>query len=168
MWRVSFSLQFVSGCVCVFVCVCQWTKFQPNECTNLDMVFAKWVASRNGSDPWVEGKSHSDIYIFFQWLSMIICILLQSTVWFNRVKQRQPRLVLGRVIVSVCEFLVMVVQLRLKSRSLALIFWRQDEFPLGINLVQFSNFHFFLFFGNFPTLYLSSLMSDRNEIQYVA
>ena len=36
-----FSLQFVS--VCVSVCVYQWTKFQPNRCTDLDAVFAKWL-----------------------------------------------------------------------------------------------------------------------------
>ena len=33
--------------VCVSVCLCVryflWTKFQPNECTDLDAVFAKWL-----------------------------------------------------------------------------------------------------------------------------
>ena len=42
---VIFSLQFV--CVCVFVCVCPvlclLTKFKPNECTDLDAVFTKWL-----------------------------------------------------------------------------------------------------------------------------
>ena len=33
-------------CVCVCVCVCPdflWTKFQPNGCTDLDAIFAKWL-----------------------------------------------------------------------------------------------------------------------------
>ena len=51
-WGVIFSLQFVcvSVCVCVGVCVCVsvcpdflWTKLQPNGCTDLDAVFAKWL-----------------------------------------------------------------------------------------------------------------------------
>ena len=37
---VIFSLQFV--CVCVCESVCQLTKFKPNECTDLDLVFVKW------------------------------------------------------------------------------------------------------------------------------
>ena len=36
---VIFLLQFV--CLSVNVCVCLWTKFQPNECTNFDAVFLK-------------------------------------------------------------------------------------------------------------------------------
>ena len=88
------------------------SKFQPNECTELDAVFAKWVANHNGSDPWVKGQSHGDVIFIFQWLSMVIGILLQSTVCSNLVKQRQPRLVLGRVTVSVCEFLVIVLRKR--------------------------------------------------------
>ena len=37
---------FIAVCLCVCVCewresVCQWTKFQPNEWTDLDAVFAK-------------------------------------------------------------------------------------------------------------------------------
>ena len=37
---VIFSLQFV----CVSVCPeFLWTKFQPNECTDLDTVFTKWL-----------------------------------------------------------------------------------------------------------------------------
>ena len=54
---VIFSLQFVCVCVCVPVCLsacqsvclcvcpvlCLWTKFQPNGCTVLDAVFAKWL-----------------------------------------------------------------------------------------------------------------------------
>ena len=41
---VIFSLQFV--CVSVCVCVCPeflWTKFQPNGCTDLNAVIAKWL-----------------------------------------------------------------------------------------------------------------------------
>ena len=38
---VIFSLQFVSVCVCESVC--QLTKYQLNECTDLDTVFAKWL-----------------------------------------------------------------------------------------------------------------------------
>ena len=38
-------------------------------------------------------------------MSVVIGILLQSTAFDNRVKQRQPQLVLGWVIVSVCQFL---------------------------------------------------------------
>ena len=38
----------VSLCVCVCLCVCVstvflWTKFQPNGCTDLEAVFAKWL-----------------------------------------------------------------------------------------------------------------------------
>ena len=37
----------LSVCVCVCVCLCVycflWTKFQPNGCTDLDAVFAKWL-----------------------------------------------------------------------------------------------------------------------------
>ena len=45
---VIFSLQFVSVSVCLCMCVsvCPdflWTKFQPNGCTDLDAVFAKWL-----------------------------------------------------------------------------------------------------------------------------
>ena len=44
---VIFSLQFVCVSVCVCVCVSVrtflWTKFQPNGCTDLDAVFAKWL-----------------------------------------------------------------------------------------------------------------------------
>ena len=45
---VIFSLQFVcvSVCLCVCLSVCPkflWTKFQPNGCTDLDAVFAKWL-----------------------------------------------------------------------------------------------------------------------------
>ena len=41
---------FIEVCLCVCVCVCVsvcpeflWTKFQPNGCTDLDAVFAKWL-----------------------------------------------------------------------------------------------------------------------------
>ena len=37
---VIFSLQFVCVCVCPEFL---WTKFQPNGCTDLDAVFAKWL-----------------------------------------------------------------------------------------------------------------------------
>ena len=46
---VIFSLHFVYVCVCVCLCVfvclsvCHWTKFQQNEWTDLDAVFAKWL-----------------------------------------------------------------------------------------------------------------------------
>ena len=46
---VIFSLQSVYVSVCGCVClslglsVCQWTKFHPNGCTNLDAVFTKWL-----------------------------------------------------------------------------------------------------------------------------
>ena len=36
----------VCVCMCVYVSVCPeflWTKFQPNGCTDLDAVFAKWL-----------------------------------------------------------------------------------------------------------------------------
>ena len=42
-----FSLQIVSVCVCLSVCLsvrlCLWTKFQPNRWTDLDAIFAKWL-----------------------------------------------------------------------------------------------------------------------------
>ena len=44
---VIYLLQFV--CVCVCVCLsarlCLWKKFQPNEWTDLDVFFAKWLLS---------------------------------------------------------------------------------------------------------------------------
>ena len=44
-----FTLQFVSVCVVslsVCLCVCQWTEFQLNRCTDLDAVFAKlWLTA---------------------------------------------------------------------------------------------------------------------------
>ena len=76
---VIYSLLFVCVCVSVRVSV-SLSKFLPNECTDLDAVFAKWVANHIGSDPWVKGQSHSDVISIFQWLSMVIGILLQSTV----------------------------------------------------------------------------------------
>ena len=43
----------LSVCVRLSVCVCDclWTKFQPNECTDLDAVFAVWLQYRIGSNP---------------------------------------------------------------------------------------------------------------------
>ena len=38
---VIFSFQF--ACVCLSVQHFLWTKFQPNGCTDLDAVFAKWL-----------------------------------------------------------------------------------------------------------------------------
>ena len=32
-----------SVCLCVYVCVCLWTKFQSNRCSDLDVIFAKWL-----------------------------------------------------------------------------------------------------------------------------
>ena len=46
-------------------------------------------------------------------MSVVIGILIKSTEWYNRVKQRRSRLVLGCVIVSVCQFLMIVLQMRL-------------------------------------------------------
>ena len=65
---VIFLLQFV----CLSVCL--WTKFQPNECTVLDAVFAKrllrtlhllelyWIWW-----PWVEGQGHWDRKCIKKW-----------------------------------------------------------------------------------------------------
>ena len=47
-WR---SYIFTAVCLCVCLCVCVyvsvriflWTKLQPNGCTDLDAVFAKWL-----------------------------------------------------------------------------------------------------------------------------
>ena len=41
-WRGYISTS-VCLSVCQCVCVCLWTKFQSNECTNLNAVFAKWL-----------------------------------------------------------------------------------------------------------------------------
>ena len=40
-------------------------------------------------------------------------ILLQSTAWYTGVKQHQPRLLLGCVTVLVCQFLLIVLRMRL-------------------------------------------------------
>ena len=47
-WRgYIFTAVCLCVCLCVCVCVCVrhflWTKFQPNECTELDAVFARWL-----------------------------------------------------------------------------------------------------------------------------
>ena len=44
-WR-GYIFTAVCLCVCVCLSVCPiflWTKFQPNRCTDLDAVFAKWL-----------------------------------------------------------------------------------------------------------------------------
>ena len=46
-------------------------------------------------------------------MSVVIGILLQSIAWYNRVQQQRPRLVLGWVTVSVCQFLVIVLRIKL-------------------------------------------------------
>ena len=68
---------------------------------------------------------------------MVIDILLQSTAWFNKVKQHWPWLVLGWVTVLVCQFLL---GWDFKPRSLALFLRWQHEIPLGIDITQFSFF----------------------------
>ena len=43
-WRgYIFTAVCLSVCVCLCVQFFLWTKFQPNGCTNLDAVFAKWL-----------------------------------------------------------------------------------------------------------------------------
>ena len=51
-------------------------------------------------------------------MSVVIGILLQSTACYNWVKQQRPQLVPGWVTVSVCQFLVIVLQLRLETEVL--------------------------------------------------
>ena len=46
-------------------------------------------------------------------LSVFIGILLQSTAWYTEVKQHWPRFVLGWVTVLVCQFLLIVLLMRL-------------------------------------------------------
>ena len=45
-------------CVCICVCVSVW-KFQPNGCTNFDVVFSIWLPRYFG--PWGKGQAHDDI-----------------------------------------------------------------------------------------------------------
>ena len=53
----------------------------------------------------------------FVYISVVIRILLQSTAWYTWVKQHRPRLLLGWVTVLVCEFVLIVLRIRLKLRS---------------------------------------------------
>ena len=73
-----FSLQFVCLCVCmcvcvrlsVWLCVCQWTKFQPNGSTDLDtFLLGSCLLHRLGPKwnwwPWVKGQGHNDAISIF-------------------------------------------------------------------------------------------------------
>ena len=86
-------------CLCVWLCVRHflWTKFQPNGCTDLDAVIAKWL------------------------------------------------------LLALAQTLLNLVTLGQRSRSQ----WRDTHFSS-------------LFSINFPTLYRSFFMFDRNEFWYVA
>ena len=44
---------------------------------------------------------------------MVIGILLRSTAWYTLVKQHRPQLVLGWVTILVCQFLLIVLRMRL-------------------------------------------------------
>ena len=72
-------------------------------------------------------------------MTVVIGILLWLTAWCNGVKQHWPRLVLGWMTLSVRPYLLIVLWMRL---PLALLLQRQYEFPFGINIVQFSIFHY--------------------------
>ena len=70
---------------------------------------------------------------------MVIGILLQSTAWYNGVKQHRPRFV---VIMDDRSSMSISVDNpageTLNRGLLALLSRRQYEFPFGINIVQFS------------------------------
>ena len=61
-------------------------------------------------------------------MSVVIGILLQLTAWYNGVKQHQPRLILGRVSISVDYPL----DETLNRGTLALLLRRQYEFPFEL------------------------------------
>ena len=78
--------------------------------------------------------------------SVVIGKLLRSTALYNGVKQRRPRLVLERMTVSICQFLLIVLRMRLLTK----ILWRCScgdsmNFHLGLILCNFPFFFFFNF-----------------------
>ena len=61
--------------------------------------------------------------------------------------------------VGVCEFLLIVLWMRLSNRGpLALLLQRQYEFPFGINIVRYSIFFFNFFFLTVPDVFIPSLI----------
>ena len=66
-------------------------------------------------------------------MSVVISILLQSTTWYIGINQHWPRCVLGWVTVLVCQFLLIVLQMRFQTE----VPWRCScgdsiNFPLGL------------------------------------
>ena len=79
-----------------------------------------------------------------QFSSVVIGILLQSTAWYTGVKQHWPRLLLGWVTVLVCQFLLIVLQMRLLTQvPLRCSCGDSMNFPLGF---IWCNFYFLFFF----------------------
>ena len=54
-----------------------------------------------------------ETYLMIFPMSVVIGILLQSNIWYTGVKQYHPRFELGLVTVLVCEFLLLVLMIRL-------------------------------------------------------
>ena len=74
------------------------------------------------------------MHIDFDSWSMFIGILLLSTAW-SWVKQHWPRFVLGWVTILLCQFFVDIPSDQ--TLNLALLLRRPNEFPFGINIVEF-------------------------------
>ena len=59
---------FTAVCLCMCLCVCVstaflWTEFQPNRCTDLDAVFAKWLLTALAQKPIEIGDLGSKIKV---------------------------------------------------------------------------------------------------------
>ena len=78
----------------------------------------------------------------------VLSLVIGIVAWCTGVKQQRPRLVPGRMTVLACPVDRPSYE-TLDRRHLALLLWRQYEFPFGINilinLVQFSIFFHFFF-----------------------
>ena len=73
--------------------------------------------------------------------SVIIGIMIRSAAWYNWVKQRRPRLVLGWMTVVICKFLVIVFWIRLYSKALCSALAATVWISLSFGSIQ-CNFYF--------------------------
>ena len=86
---------------------------------------------------------------------MVIGILLQSTAWYSRVNQCQPPLVLGWVTVLVCQFLLIILRMRLLTEvhgaAFAATVWISlwDWYIVQFSFFFFFNFHMCLFYNSY-------------------
>ena len=80
-----------------------WMFFLKKRCTSMTQLFTFNQFSGIYISKFIRTRS----------TSVVIGILLQSSAWYNRIKQRWPQLVLVWVTEVVCQFLVIVLWMRL-------------------------------------------------------